>query len=165
MKVLFPRAPKMVRLFYETQKFETNGIRLEKGLHFMVASLVSQINGCGLLRRHRPVDGDSREPRDGEVQSAVGIRNESAPLRSGARGAGLHGGATRHKRVADATFETLRKHFSEPEIVEITWLNAVHNYYNLINVPLEIDSDGLCAIAQAQIASNGRLLNAAKSSA
>jgi hypothetical protein len=41
----------------------------------------------------------------------------------------------------------------------------VHNYYNLINVPLEIDSDGLCAIAQAQIASNGRLLNAAKSSA
>jgi alkylhydroperoxidase family enzyme len=30
--------------------------------------------------------------------------------------------ATLHKRVSDATFEKLRKHFSEREIVEITWL-------------------------------------------
>ena len=35
-------------------------------------------------------------------------------------------------------------HFSESEIVEITWLNAVHNYYNLMNIPLEIESDGYC---------------------
>jgi hypothetical protein len=26
----------------------------------------------------------------------------------------------------------------------------VENYYNLINLPLEIESDGLCAIAEAQ---------------
>jgi len=38
--------------------------------------------------------------------------------------------ATRHKRVSDATFQELRQHFSEREIVEITCLNAVHNYYN-----------------------------------
>ncbi|HLN12485.1 MAG TPA: carboxymuconolactone decarboxylase family protein, partial [bacterium] len=58
--------------------------------------------------------------------------------------------ATRHKRVSDATFEELRRHCSESEIVEITWVNAVENYYNLINLPLEIGSDGLCAIAQAR---------------
>lgn len=60
--------------------------------------------------------------------------------------------ATRHKRVSDATFEELRKHFSEREIVEITWLNALENYYNLLNVTLEIESDGFCAIAQARAA-------------
>ncbi|MGO9642184.1 MAG: hypothetical protein ACLP1Y_12880 [Candidatus Acidiferrales bacterium] len=59
--------------------------------------------------------------------------------------------ATRHKRVSDATFEALRKHFKDWEIVEITWLNAVENYYNPINLPLEIESDGLCAIAQARM--------------
>jgi alkylhydroperoxidase family enzyme len=58
--------------------------------------------------------------------------------------------ATRHKRVSDATFEALRQHFSEREIVEITWVNAVENYYNLINLPLEIKSDGFCAISQTQ---------------
>jgi hypothetical protein len=34
--------------------------------------------------------------------------------------------------------------------MEITWVNAVENYFNLINLPLEIESDGLCAIAQAR---------------
>jgi len=52
--------------------------------------------------------------------------------------------------VSETTFERLRSHFAEWEIVEITWLNAVHNYYNLITVPLEIESDDLCAIAQAR---------------
>ena len=55
--------------------------------------------------------------------------------------------ATRHRKVSDATFENLRKHFDDVAIVEITYLNAVENFYNLINLPLEIDaSDGLCAI-------------------
>ncbi len=36
--------------------------------------------------------------------------------------------------------------------MEITWVNAVENYFNLITLPLEIASDGLCAIAQARMA-------------
>jgi alkylhydroperoxidase family enzyme len=60
--------------------------------------------------------------------------------------------ATRNKRVSDATFEALRRHFNDREIVEITWLNALENYYNLINLPLGIGSDGLCAIAQRRAA-------------
>jgi AhpD family alkylhydroperoxidase len=60
--------------------------------------------------------------------------------------------ATRHKHVSDATFAELRRHFDEREIVEITWLNALENYYNLLNLPLEIESDGLCAIAQRRAA-------------
>ena len=54
--------------------------------------------------------------------------------------------ATRQKRVADETFARLQEHFNNREIVEITLLNAIENYYNLINLPLEIESDGLCAI-------------------
>jgi alkylhydroperoxidase family enzyme len=60
--------------------------------------------------------------------------------------------ATRNRRASDAAFQELRKHFSEREIVEITWVNASENYYNLLNLPLEIESDGFCAIAHAQTA-------------
>jgi len=60
--------------------------------------------------------------------------------------------ATRNKRVSDATFEALRRHFNDRAIVELTWLNALENYYNLINLPLGIGSDGLCAIAQRRAA-------------
>ena len=60
--------------------------------------------------------------------------------------------ATRRKHVDDATFAELQKHFNEREIVEITWLNALENYYNLLNLPLGIEADGLCAIAQRRAA-------------
>src|SRR5271154_4835515 len=46
MKVLYPRAPKMLKVSHELQKFEMNGIRLEPGLKFMVTTLAAQINGC-----------------------------------------------------------------------------------------------------------------------
>lgn len=53
---------------------------------------------------------------------------------------------TQNKKVTDKIFEKLKSHFNERQIVEITWLNALENYYNLINIPLQIESDNLCAL-------------------
>ena len=111
---------------------------------------MTRFAGLWLLRGYRPCNGHSRAPGDGEVQRTFGIPDQLSVLRSRARGASLRGGSHSHQAVSNATFEALRKHFSEREIVEITWLNAVENYYNLINIPLEIESDGFCAIAEAQ---------------
>ncbi len=47
------------------------------------------------------------------------------------------------KNATDETFTDLKKHFSEKEIVEITWLNATENYYNLMAKPLGLTSDDL----------------------
>jgi len=150
MKVLYPRMPGVLRLSYEIQKFETKGIRLEPELHLMVVTLAAKINGCGFcvdLARAMAM----REHLRMEKFNALS-EYRTSPLFSDRERAALAyvEEATRHKRVSDATFEALRKHFSEWEIVEITWLNAVENYYNLINLPLEIESDGFCAIAQAR---------------
>ena len=43
--------------------------------------------------------------------------------------------------------ENLRAHFSEREIVEITWLNAIGNYFNLLAVPLALESDDVVSLA------------------
>lgn len=45
--------------------------------------------------------------------------------------------------VTDEVFEALQVHFSEKEIVEITWLNATEHYFNRIAIPLGLPSDGL----------------------
>jgi alkylhydroperoxidase family enzyme len=152
MKVVYPRMPGVLRLSYEIQKFELKGIRLEPGLKFMVVTLAAQINGCGFcvdIARAMAI----RQHLGMEKFNALS-EYRTSPLFSNRERAALAyvEEATRHKRVSDATFEELRKHFSEQEIVEITWLNAVENYYNLINIPLEIESDGLCALAQARTA-------------
>src|SRR5262245_22438282 len=150
MKVVMARMPESLRLTYEITKFELKGIRLEPSLHFMVGTLASQINGCGFcvdLGRAMAI----RENLGMDKFNAL-LDYRTSPLFSNRERAALAyvEEATRHKRVSDATFEELRKHFSEREIVEITWINAVENYYNLLNIPLEIESDGFCTLARRE---------------
>jgi alkylhydroperoxidase family enzyme len=150
VKVVIARMPRALRLTNEIAKFELKGIRLEPELHIMVGMLASQINGCGFcmdLGRAMVV----RERLGMEKVNALS-EYRTSPLFSDRERAALAyvEEATLHKWVSDSTFEELRKHFSDWEIAEITWINALENYYNLINIPLEIESDGLCAIAQAR---------------
>lgn len=55
---------------------------------------------------------------------------------------------TRTKSVAPATFERLRRHYSERAICEIVWLVASEHFYNITNLGLNIHSDMLCNIAR-----------------
>jgi len=54
--------------------------------------------------------------------------------------------ATRNKHVTDTTFERLQRYFSERDMVQITLLNAIENFYNLMNTPMNIGSDELCEL-------------------
>ncbi|MCZ6806057.1 MAG: hypothetical protein O7F08_03830, partial [Deltaproteobacteria bacterium] len=45
----------------------------------------------------------------------------------------------------------LKQHFSEREIVELTWLNAVGNYLNLQAKPLGLGSEGFCSVPTGNI--------------
>ena len=47
------------------------------------------------------------------------------------------------RNVSDDTFQNLKRHFSETEIVEITWINATENYFNFMAKPLGLRSDQL----------------------
>jgi len=150
MKVLYPRVPGLLKLSYEITKFDTKGIQLEPSLHFMIASYTSQINGCGFCMDLARAMA-TRERLGMEKFNALS-EYRTSPLFSDRERAALAyvDEATRLKHVSDDTFETLSEQFTEHEIVEITWLNAIENYYNMINIPLEIGSDGFCAIAQTR---------------
>jgi AhpD family alkylhydroperoxidase len=150
MKVLYTRVPGIMKAGYEIQKFESSGMSLDAGLHTLLGVLVSKINGCSFciditraaaIRRH--VGTDKFNALSEYRTSGRFSARERAALAYVEE-------ATRHKKVSDDTFAALRAQFTEAEIVEITWLNAVQNFYNLINIPLEIGSDGLCALAERQ---------------
>jgi alkylhydroperoxidase family enzyme len=48
--------------------------------------------------------------------------------------------------VSDATFAALRQHYSEPQIVELTFAVAIENFFNRVNAPLGVEAEGFCAI-------------------
>ena len=148
MKVIFARLPRTAAAQIGIYWGLMGKSHLEPALQILLQHHVARVNGCGFCvdigRAVATYQGLSLEKLDA-------VENwRASTLFSPAERAALAyvEEATRNKRVDEPTFERLRQHFNEREIVEITWLNALENYYNLINLPLEIESDGLCAIAE-----------------
>lgn len=53
---------------------------------------------------------------------------------------------TVQKKVADETFASMKNYYTDKQIAEITVVNAIENFYHMINIPLEIEAGGLCAL-------------------
>ena len=149
-RVLYNRVPRMYNVSWQLVKLQRDGLQLEQDLRLLVQVWVAMVNRCTFcvdiakaqaVQQHMPLEKFHALPEW-----------RTSPLFSDRERAALAYAdeATHNKKVEDATFDELRKHFSEREIVEITFLNALENFYNLLNLPLGIEDDGLCAIAEGR---------------
>jgi alkylhydroperoxidase family enzyme len=152
MKVIYARLPALFRHGYQQVQIVESKITLDPVTSLLVRTWPAMINECtfcvdiakaGAIYKHMTLE---------KLEALPAYRTN--PLFSERERAALAyvEEATRRKHVSDTTFAELQRHFNEREIVEITWLNALENYYNLLNLPLGIEADGLCAIAQRRAA-------------
>lgn len=150
-KVINARVPESLAITSSFLKFVAKGVTLDKRLWVLLGDLPSQIHGCHFcedlaramsLREHLGL-----EPKLDALRSY-----RTSPLFDERERAALAyvEEATRNGQVSDETFANLRRHFTERQVVEITLLNAIQNFYNLTNLPLGIGSDGFCAMEQAR---------------
>jgi AhpD family alkylhydroperoxidase len=152
MKVVFARMPGALFGHLMLVRALDGKLSLDPDLRLLLQTHTAGINGCGFcVDIARAVAMQRRGSLDKALAVAEYRTDPRFTERERAALAYVEE-ATRHKQVSDATFDELRRHFSEKEIVEITWMNAVENYFNLINIPLGIESDGLCAIAERRAA-------------
>lgn len=149
-RVIYNRIPRMYNVSWQLVKLQREGLTIPEELRLLVMVWTGMVNRCAFC-----VDIGKAQA----VQARLSLEKfhalpewRTSPLFSDAERAALAYAeeATRHKKVEDATFAELRKHWSEREIVEITFVNALENFYNLMNLPLGIEEDGLCALAEAR---------------
>jgi alkylhydroperoxidase family enzyme len=149
-RVVYNRVPRMWNVSWALLRLQMQGLRLDPELRFLVQLRAAMLNRCEFcedigkafavqqrigLDRFRDLDRWQASPAfDDRERAVLAFVDE----------------ATRAKTVGDATFAELRKHFDEREVVEITVLNAIENFYNLLNLPLGIESDRLLEIAEAK---------------
>lgn len=146
MKIIYARSPRIARTgFSIVRTMET--LSLDPELRLLIPTQSAMLNGCSYC-------GDLHRAQ--AVQAKIGLEKfrhltdvaNGPDFDARQRAALLYTAAvTERKPVPDAMFEELRRHFSEQEIVEITWLNAIGNFFNLMAVPLQIESDGLTEVA------------------
>ena len=151
-QVIYNRVPAAWRITLAFQLFERWGSTLPAELRLLVTTHVAMLNGCAFCQDIK---------RAVAVRSRLGTKRFDAlagwresPLFDARERAALAyvEEATRNKVVSDATFAELRKHFDERGIAELTLVNAIENFYNLLNLPLEVEADGLEALAAARAA-------------
>lgn len=141
MKVIYARAPRLLRTSRSIYR-AIEALSLDPALRLLVMTQSSLLNGCAFCadlhraqaiaarlgrERMRDLADFAQSPHFSERERAALAYTEEV---------------TRQRKASDATFERLRAHFGEQEIVELTWLNAIGNFFNLMAVPLELESDG-----------------------
>lgn len=145
LKVIYARVPKLLAPYTKLLASQKMVLLGAPSLKFLVKSKVASINGCALC-----IDLALYEAKDDllrEKLSALDTYRESSLFDARERAAlAFVEAATTRRVVDDATFANLVAHFSEQEIVELVWLNALENFLNLTTIPLQIGSDGLCKI-------------------
>ncbi len=146
LKVIWARMPEGVRLAYEMNKHEER-LSLDAEMHLLVKQFIATMNECAFcqdIAQAKAQDDDHVSP---EKLDALLEYDEHPAFDESERAALAYAEeVTQNVDASDETFEALRSHFSEREIVELTWLIATENYYNLLNRPLGIGSDNLCEL-------------------
>lgn len=152
MKVIYARFPALFRHAYQQIQIVEKALTLDPTISLLVRTWPAMINECTFCVDIAKAAALYQHVTLEKLEALPSYR--TSPLYDARERAALAyvEEATRHKHVSDATFAELRRHFDERQIVEITWLNALENYYNLLNLPLGIEADGLCAIAQQRAA-------------
>jgi AhpD family alkylhydroperoxidase len=146
-KVIYARAPKLLFATHQIAQTVDRRLSLDEELVLLVTTQSSLLNGCGFCADLHMAEA---------VRARLGLEKfralpeyaASATFSDRERAALAYTEeVTRTRRASQASFDALRKHFSEREIVELTWLNAIGNFFNLMAVPLELESDDLLALA------------------
>jgi alkylhydroperoxidase family enzyme len=126
------------------------GISLEPELKLLVFTFVDLQNGCSFCRDYRQAQAVQRQ-MGMERFAALADRRASDVFTNREQAALAYAEEAVRGEVTDNTFEDLRRHFTDTEIVELTWLVAVETYYNLMKRALDIGSDGLRELAEGHI--------------
>ena len=151
-RVVYARVPALFRLAYHEVQIVEGKLTVDPVISLLVRTWAAMVNDWSFCVDIAKAVGVQKRMSLEKFEALPQYR--TSPLYSARERAALAYAeeATRAKRVSDETFAELHRHFGEREIVEITWLNALENYYNLLNIPLGIESDGLCAIAERRAA-------------
>ena len=143
LKVIYARKPRLLTISALIQRTLEKGLSLDPSLRLLVQAQAARLNGCTFCQdlalaeavrrrlgaeRFRDLADYRASPAFTERERAVLAFAEEATLR---------------RQVSDETFAALRAHLSEKEIVEVVWVNAAENYFNLMAAVLRIESDGL----------------------
>lgn len=146
LKIIYTRKPSFMFIAQKIDKTASK-LSLEPSFRLLVQTFASMTNGCHFCHDYRQTLA-IKNKLGKEKFEALANHRSSDLFSERERAALAYIEATiKDKHVSDKAFSELRKHFTDVEIIELTWLNAAESYYNSLMIPLGIESDHLQELA------------------
>lgn len=144
-KVVYARFPRIMLLVRKMLNLE-KGHSLSTALQRLIQTHVATLNGCAFcmdisVLRARQLD---ISPEKFRQLPDYGSSPHYLPAEKAALAYVEE--LTRQVEVSDETFAALQEHWTNREIIEITYAAAVENFLNRLVKPLGIGSDELCTL-------------------
>lgn len=143
LKVLYARFPGALGLARSLVRLE-NKFTIDKELQHLIQMYVATLNGCAFCRDINAASLEQQRVSDEKIDELMKFKESELFSESEKAALSYADEVTRNRQVDAGTFNRLKDYFDEQEIVEITMINAVENFYTMMNRPLNIGSDHLC---------------------
>lgn len=146
LKVIYARKPRLLPLALHMARTMEHGLSLDPALRLLVQVQASRANGCAFCEDLALAQA-VRAKLGGERFAALdGFRTSDAFTPRERAALAFTEEATR-RHVSPEAWAEVRRHFTDAEIVELAWVNAAENYFNLQAHALGIGSDELVRAA------------------
>jgi alkylhydroperoxidase family enzyme len=147
LKIIYARKPSLMFIAQKIDKTSSK-LSLDPSFRLLVQTFASMTNGCHFCHDFRKTQAIKNKLGTEKFDALVNYHS-SHLFSARERAALAYIEATiKDKHVSDNTFLELKKHFTDVEIIELTWINAAESYYNSLMIPLGIESDHLLELAQ-----------------
>jgi alkylhydroperoxidase family enzyme len=149
LKIIYARKP---ALMFVAQKIDTvlmKKLSFDPTFRLLVQTYTSMQNGCPFCSDFRRAQTVMAKIGTERYQMLEEFRTSNL-FNDRERAALSYAGAAVKRQVTPEHFVELKKHFSEEEIIELTWVIAIEVYYSLMMIPLGIGSDGLVDMMKQQ---------------
>ena len=142
LKVIYARVPALLMLSGKMESTEKK-LSLPQNIKILIKNFISHLNDCKFCSDFSEYEAAKNSVEGRKIIELLNYRNSNvySDLEKALFSYLEEINAT--KSCSDETFNNLKKYFSEKEIIEITWLCAKENYYNMMAKPLNIPSDQL----------------------
>ncbi len=150
MKVVYARKPELLRFAMKIAKFEDRQNSLSPDLRIFIKYAAAAQNGCSFCTDIALAKAVKDKIGISKFTALLDESNQTAFSEKERAVFNFIKEYADEKKTSEATFAALQKNFSDTEIIEILALNAFEHFYNALNIPLGIESDGLRQIAESK---------------
>ena len=144
-KVIYARFPRIMLLVKRMLNIEKRH-SLTDSMHTLIQTYVATLNGCSFCMDLSTKKAHQQGIPSEKFKQLSEFRHSSHYPPAEQAALAYVEELTKQVEVSDSTFEALREHWTDREIIEITYAASVENFLNRLVKPLGIGSDQLCEL-------------------